>query len=468
MLQSLIYTFNTFVAIVSFGVLSIRLDCLMAKTSHGVRRLKTSVPKSSVKSDFPFGVNRGLVSAQNRDVAEFEDFRHRSIIERMKDAFRTISFRTEPTIGEEELKRCYNAQTPDNGQVIHRIGYPMAEKKHEELIQNLVPDCYEHIQNFHHYRSDMERLNSGFKVLYLSASDRIGKGENVLRRVYGQNSAKTDQYGPQTRRYGFGKPRHFQMPRKPKPTMVTKVPRKSFTPLLKGKAKTIRNANKNDRSSWKQTLDSSEALSSGQDSKSGSGNSTEFISLNNVDKHLSFQEDLSVSASDEIPSFTLEQATNDGQAADIQRSSHSLGSDLSPKPPMTTPNDMSRRSSVRTILFENQEKLVTSDRNSTSPRNTANNHSPHYQAPFHSRFPHLKSSESTSSFQMRQKRRDNGTVPSWQQYRVLCDAFRPAISPEKFPRHNGYRKPKYATASELEYYIDVVSETNSNSSMYLS
>ncbi|XP_078356325.1 uncharacterized protein LOC144641154 [Oculina patagonica] len=440
----------------------------MATTSYGVRKLKTSVAKSSARSDFPFGVNRGLVSAQNRDVAEFEDFRHRSFIERMKDAFRTISFRSEPTIGEEDLKRCYNAQTPVNGQVNHSLGYPMAEKKHEELIQNLVPDCYEHIQNFHHYRSDMERLNSGCKVLYLSANDRIGKGDDILRRVYGQNSAKTDQYGPQTRRYGFVKPRHFQMPRKLKSTMVTKVPKNSSTPLLKGKAKTIKNPNKNVRSSWNQTLDRSETLSSGKNSKSCSGNSTEFISLNNVDKHLSFQEDPSVSASDEIPSFTLEQSTNDDRAADIQRSSHSLGSDLSPKPPMTTPNDMSRRSSVRTILFENQEELVQTDKNPKSPRNTANNLSPHYLAPFHSRFPHLKSSESTSSFQMRQKRSDNGSVPSWQQYRILCDAFRPALSPEKFQRQNAYRKPKYATASELEYYIDIVSETNSNSSMYTS
>ena len=436
----------------------------MATTSYRLRKLKPSFQKSSIKSDFPFSVNRGLVSPQKRDVAEFEDFRHRSLIERMKDAFRTISFRSEPTIGEEDLKRSYNAQTPANGQVIHRIGYPVAEKKHNELIQNLVPDCYEHKQNFHHYKTDMERLNSGFKVQYLSANDEIGKGENVLRRVYGQTSAKTDLCGPQTRRYGFGKPRHFQMPRKAKSTMVTMVPKKSITPLQKGTAKRIRNANKNVRSSLKQTPNRS---GSGKDSKSGSVNSTE-LSLNNVDKRLSFQEDPSVFANDEMPSLKLKQATNDDQIVGIQRSCHSLGSDISPKPPMTTPNDMSRRSSVRTLLFESQEELVKSDGNSTSPRNTANNHSPHYLAPFHSRFKHFKSTESASSLQMRRKRSGNGTVPPWQQYRVLCDAFRPAISSEKSPRQNAYRKPKYATTSELEYYIDIVSETNSNSSMYLS
>ena len=62
---------------------------------------------------------------------------------------------------------------------------------------------------------------------------------------------------------------------------------------------------------------------------------------------------------------------------------------------------------------------------------------------------------------MRQKRTDNEMIPPWQQYRVLCDAFRPTMSAERFSRQNGFRKPKYATATELEYYIDIVSDTNS-------
>lgn len=446
----------------------------MATRPLGGRKFKTNVQKSSGKSDCPFGVNRSPISAQERDVAEFDDCRHRSVIERMKDAFRTISFRSEPTIGEEDLKKCYDAQTSVDGQAISRTGYPVVEKKQQEMIQNLVPHCYEHIQNFHHYRSDMERLSSGCKVLYLSANDGIGKRERVFRRVYGQNSARTDQCGPPARRYGLGKPRHFQMPRKPKTTMVTMVPKKRFTPSQKVTTKRNRNPNKNDQpQDWKQKMGCSRALSSEKDFKSCSSNSTE-LNVDSAGKRLSFQVEESVIGSDEMPSFKLEQTTSDDQTADIQRSRHSLGSDTFPKPPVTTPNDdMSRGSSVRTLLFESREELVKKNRNSASPRNITNkdsNHSPHYLAPFHSRFPHLKQSlEASSSNQMRQKRiADNGMIPPWQQYRILCDAFRPTMSPERFSRQNGYRKPKYATATELEYYIDIVSETNSNSSMYMS
>lgn len=451
----------------------------MATSSFGVRKPKNHLQKSSVKSDCPFSVNRGPITTQKRDVTQFEDYKQRSsLIERMKDAFRTISFRSEPTIGEDDLNRRNYARTPVNGKIVSGIGYPVVEKRHEELVQNLVPDCYEHIQNFHHYRSDMERLDSGFKVLYLTTNDKLGKGEKELRRVYGQTSAKTDCREQLWRGYGFGKPRHFQMPRKPKSTMVTMVSKKCFTPSQKVRAKTIVNTDKNGQTYWKQKLDCSGALSNGKDFKSSSANSTELSLNNNTEQRLSCGEDGIFNGNDhEVPSVKLEHATSDGQTTDIQRSFHSLCSaDISPKTPMTTPDiDMSRRSSVRTLLFESQDDLVKSDGN--SPRNFTTNkdsiHSPHYLAPFQSRFPHLKSYESTSSFQMRQKRGDSGFVPPWQQYRILCDAFRPTISPERFPQQknyqpNGYRKPKFATATELEYYIDIVSETNSNSVMYLS
>lgn len=436
----------------------------MATRPFGGRKLITKVQKSSRKSDCPFGVNRGPVSAQKRDVAEFEDCRRRSFMERMKDVFCTISFRSEPTIGEEDLKRCYDTQMPGNAEANHGIGYSVVEKKRLELIQNLVPHCYEHIQNFHHYRSDMEKLGSGCKVLYLSAGDDgIGKREKVLRRVYGQNSARAEQYGPQTQRYGLGRPRHFQAPCKPKTTKATMVAR-SHKESQKVTTKKNRNPNRNGQPQD----DYSRASSSDNDFKSCSSNTTE-LKVNSAGKR---QVDASVTESDEMPSFMLEQATSDHQTAEGQSSCHSLSSDTVPKPPVTTPNDMSQKSSVRTLLFESGEVLAKSNGNVASLRNTRNrdsNHSPHYLAPFHSRFPHLKQSPESISFnQMRQKRTDKDMIPPWQQYRVLCDAFRPTMSPERFSRQNGYRKPKYATATELEYYIDIVSETNSNSSMNLS
>ena len=88
------------------------------------------------------------------------------------------------------------------------------------------------------------------------------------------------------------------------------------------------------------------------------------------------------------------------------------------------------------------------------------NHCPHGLAPFHSCVPHLKASSLPSS-PTRQRWSETATPP-WQQYRVLCDAFRPNNSPQsvvcrkRYP--NGYKRPKFASTTELEYYIHVVSE----------
>ena len=100
----------------------------------------------------------------------------------MKNAFRTLSFRSEPTIGEECLRRSAKcaAEAPS------ARGDLVVEKKYEYLIHDFVPDCLEHIQNFHHYRSDLARINSRFKVIYLSDSERTANSENELRKVYKQ------------------------------------------------------------------------------------------------------------------------------------------------------------------------------------------------------------------------------------------------------------------------------------------
>lgn len=466
MLQSLIYT------VLSLLQCSVVEIVEMATSSFGIRKPKTSVQTSSVKKKCPFSVSRSPVTRQKRDVVVVDDYRQRSVVERMKDAFRTISFRSEPTIGEEDLNRWRNTQTPFNGRVNSRIGYPVDDKKRDELVQNLVPDCYEHLQNFHHYRSDMERLNAGFKVLYLSAKNGKGKikDEKELRRVYGQTSAKT-QRGPRQRWHGFGKPRHWKIPRKPKSTTVTMASEKSCTPTRTRGVKMTKNLEKDKQPNWKNELDRSEASSKGKDLKRANGSADSAkLTLTNADKRLSFQEDPRISGNDGMPSFKLEHDITGVQSPDIQRSSYSLASDISPKPPMTTPElDMSRRSSVRTLVFESQEELVENEGNpALLPKKFHNksDHSPHYLAPFHSRFPHLKVTESASSLQNRQKRNISGVVPPWQQYRILCDAFRP-IQQQNY-QLNGYKKPKFATATELEYYIDIVSETNSNSGMYFS
>ena len=85
--------------------------------------------------------------------------------------------------------------------------------------------------------------------------------------------------------------------------------------------------------------------------------------------------------------------------------------------------------------------------------------------------PSLKATSDSGSCQTRQKKRGDTEIPALQQYRILCDAFRPNVTSEqalyqkRYP--SGYKRPKFATATELEYYVNVVSETN-NSSLHSS
>ena len=87
-----------------------------------------------------------------------------------------------------------------------------------------------------------------------------------------------------------------------------------------------------------------------------------------------------------------------------QPSFQSIDSNFSgTKPPVTTPNRMSRGSSVRTLVYENRKGDKSVNLNGTSVRlepsawQVEQNHCPHGLAPFHSRFPHLKASSLPSS-----------------------------------------------------------------------
>lgn len=442
----------------------------MASNSFRVRRLSPNRQETSVESDFLFSVNRGPVTQKKRDVSQYEDYRQRALVQRMKDAFRTISFRSEPTIGEEELVRRSDSRISPrecNGQVHSANGYPLMDKKCEELVQNLVPECFEHIQNFHHYRSDMARLNSGSKVLYLSGDKRTAISEKEVRRVYGQKSKSRN---PNASVNG-----HFQMPPGSKIrsiSILNKVSNKAVTPspksrdLGRGRFDKDRKAN----------LNYSKAKILRKDRTIA--NSTE-SSLNGENKQrLERQKDhgqVKTNKDNELPHFKLEQAPEN--PVESQPSFHSLASDISGrKPPMTTPDDMSRRSSIRTLVFESEEEdLSNSEGNCrSSPRHISPkspSHIHHPIAPFHSRLPHLKASCESGPCHVRRKRCDETTIPSWQQYRILCDAFRPNLSPERVVQQQkhtgGYKKPRFATATELEYYIDVVSQTNNNSVLHL-
>ena len=439
---------------------------VMASSSFKVRgKITTNRQNSSTGSDCYFIVNRSPVTPKKRDVSQFEDYRQRAFVQRKKDAFRTISYRSEPTIGEEDLaRRSYLRKSVEhNGQHPNKTGYPVLGRNCEEMVQNLMPDCYEHIQNFHHYRRDLERLNSGFKVSYLSGNEKSTQSEKELRRVYGQKSKNPK---PITSSNG-----HFQMLPKSKirsVRMANMVSKELVTPPRKGK---VKNSNKN----IKVVSCCQEENLVGKHSQRTNEISTE-LGLNENKQRLPNEQDerqFNANNVNELPHLKLEQVPVN--SVENQPSFRCLASDISGhKLPMTTPDDMSRRSSIRTFIFDKEEDFISEGNRASSSRNSSHknsNPSHHYLTPFHSRFPHPKATSDSGSCQTRQKKCGDTEIPAWQQYRILCDAFRPNVTSEqalyqkRYP--SGYKIPKFATAKELEYYINVVSETN-NSSLHLS
>ena len=432
----------------------------MASNSFRVRRLASEREEISGENDSLFSVNRGPVTPKKRDVSQYEDSAQRALVQRMKDAFRTMSFRSKPTIGEEELVlRSDSRISPRECNVQAPIGneYPLVDHTCEELVQNLVPECYEHIQNFHHYRSDMARLSSGSKVLYLSGDKRTGNSEKEMRRVYGQKSKSRNQNASVNG--------HFRMLPGSKIRSTRMSDKVSFRVAAPSPKSTDKGRGKFDKDG-KANLNDSRARILGKAEKTRA-------SLNGENKQrLQSQEDhgqVNANKGNELPHFKLEQAPEN--PVESQPSFHSLPSDISGrKPPMTTPDEMSRRSSIRTLVFESEEDLSNSKGNrGSSPRHMSPkgpSHIHHPLTPFYSRLPHLKAScESGSCHTTRQKGCDVTTIPSWQQYRILCDALRPNLSPERVvyqKKYGGYKKPRFATATELEYYIDVVSQSNNN------
>ena len=154
----------------------------MALSSFKIRKQASDREKLSEEKDCIFSVNRWPLTPRKRDASQFEECRRRAQIQRMKNAFRTLSFRSEPTIGEECLRRSAKcaAEAPS------ARGDLVVEKKYDDLIHDFVPDCLEHIPNFYYYRSDLARINSGLKVIYLSVSERTANSEYDLRKVYKQ------------------------------------------------------------------------------------------------------------------------------------------------------------------------------------------------------------------------------------------------------------------------------------------
>lgn len=437
----------------------------MATSSLNARKLKPERQELRGRNNCIFSVNRGPVTTQKRDKSQFEDHRQRAFVGSMQNAFRTISFRSEPTVGEENLTR--RSTSRKAGEMISqtqapgKTNYTLMNKKSEELLQNFVPECYEHILNFHHYRSDIARLNSGFKVLYLSGNKDEAEKETNLRRVYGQKSKTPKGKASSINRHCLKLPgRKITSTRK-----ANTVATKEVTSSQNIKEKGSHNSNKNNKMNSKEKLTSFRARVYRQNFMTTDAN------LNTKQRQhcKDDQKQPNIQCENEQPCFKHGNAPVE-ERVENQPSLHIIASDIRPNPPMTTPEDLSRRSSIRTLVFEGEDvsdgKKATMPAPQTKSHRKVANQRQHYLAPFHSRFPHLKASSApTSSSQMRQKRFEDFTaVPSWQQYRILCDAFRPSTEMNFYQK---FKRPKFATATELEYYIDIVSETTNDSSLHM-
>ena len=319
-----------------------------------------------------------------------------------------------------------------------------------------MPDCFEHIQNFYHYRSDLARINSGFKVIYLSDSERTASSENELRKVYKQYvksvSPNSSFEGHLQRVRG-----NTMQPEKIENT--NEVAKDTLTLSQKCRYEGIEKCDRRLEASTRYS--NLEVL--GADTLRSCTDSNDSSSRRNSDYRVRV-----------MAARMMQQVTLKTHVAGSKRRLGSpcrasrvfkvltaifLVQNLRSLPPTECPED---RRYER--LFSKGDKSVnlneTSFRLEPSAWQAEQNHCPHGLAPFHSRFPHLKASSLPSS-PTRQRWSETATPP-WQQYRVLCDAFRPNNSPQsvvcrkRYP--NGYKRPKFASTTELEYHIHVVSK----------
>ena len=414
-----------------------------------VEKAKLPVQRESV-----FRIDRSPVNSLTRDAARLEYYKRRSLMEKIRNAFRTMSYRSEPTIGEEHL-RCHDArvnvvQEAVDGKLSNKHRISQMPKDREKLPQTLLPDYFRHVQNFHHYRSDIESLQFGLPVLHLSPSERKdAEKERVLGRRYGHHDPGTERKRKPSK--AANAKNHFHMLPCRKPIKSTRTTNGSEYDLKDSESSAViaeaKGTNKRIVSKYTDTV------------KSVGGEVDDGFQRGNA------------SGEDQT---TSENKTNDADlssgyprdAAGIFNCRISLGSGRFPRAPLTTPDGLSSRSSIRTFHFSSQGDLrERSEDAAPTPSQSADAKSVFRAslAPFHSRFPQLKAPDSKVA---RTPFKRTPKIPDWQQYRILCDAFRPTVPYGKFHSQRNclhYRKPRYVTSTELDYYIHIVTETNKTS-----
>lgn len=145
----------------------------MAYNFHPSRPKAAVSPKRLVKRESVFQVERGPISDQKRDVKQLDEFRKRSFLQRGCNKFQTTTQRSSLTVGEQEIEKRSNKATDSStspGKFYSVQTLPSVDK--DVFAAKFTPRCFEYVQNYHHYVLDMNKLEKGEHVPYLSRTQK--------------------------------------------------------------------------------------------------------------------------------------------------------------------------------------------------------------------------------------------------------------------------------------------------------
>lgn len=114
------------------------------------------------RNESMFHVQRGVVSPQKRDINQLNDSRNRSCLHRGTNVFKTKSERYSLTLGEQDINQ-KSPQPMTTISIIHT--WPAGQP-----TRQFAPKCFEYVQNYHHYKLDINKLDKGQQIPYLSSS----------------------------------------------------------------------------------------------------------------------------------------------------------------------------------------------------------------------------------------------------------------------------------------------------------
>lgn len=129
------------------------------------------------RSDSMFKVERGAVSPQKRDINQLNDSRSRSCLHRESNVFKTKTQRHDLTLGEQEIQ--HKSPQSQMATLSSIQTWPL-----DQQARHFAPKCLEYVQNYHHYKLDINKLRKGQNIPYLSSSQPTVQHTNNYSRYF--------------------------------------------------------------------------------------------------------------------------------------------------------------------------------------------------------------------------------------------------------------------------------------------